>query len=93
MSVFHALVEGKGINPLRLALFPVVIWLQAVVDPAASIVRVRSAVAVCAVGVVESITVTITDAGPTSAWMGFPVIVPDVALIVNPLGSPVALNV
>ncbi len=52
----------------------------------------ESAVAVCAVGVVESITVTITDAGPTSAWVGFPVIVPDVALIVNPLGSPVALK-
>jgi hypothetical protein len=70
----------------------VLIWLQAEVDPAASMVRFKVADADSAVGWVESVTATITDAVPTSACVGFPVIVPDVALIVKPLGNPVALN-
>jgi hypothetical protein len=55
-------------------------------------VKLRLADAVSAVGWVESVTVTITVAVPTSACVGFPVMVPDAGLIVNPLGNPVALN-
>ena len=92
MSVFHALVAGNGTKPLRLALFPVVIWVQAEVDPAASMVRLRFADADSAMGWVESVTVIVTGAVPRSACVGFPVIVPDVALMVKPLGNPLAVN-
>ena len=93
ISVFHALVVGKGTKPFRLALSPVLIWLQAVADPAASMVKPRLAEAVSAIGCVESVTVTMTEFIPTWPAVGVPVIVPDAALIVNPLGSPVALKV
>ena len=92
ISVFHALVVGKGTKPFRLALSPVAIWLHAAVDPGASIVKVRLAEAVSAVGCVESATLTVMEDAPTSLCVGVPVIVPDAALIVNPLGKPVALN-
>jgi hypothetical protein len=70
----------------------VVIWLHAAVDPGASTVKVRLAEAVSAMGCVESVTVTVTGFEPTSLCVGVPVIVPDDALIVKPLGRPVALN-
>ena len=92
ISVFHALVVGNGTKPFRLALSPVLIWLQAVADPAASMVKPRLAEAVSAIGCVESVTVTMTGFEPTSLCVGVPVIVPDAALIVKPLGRPVALN-
>jgi hypothetical protein len=48
-------------------------------------------VAVCAVGVVESVTVSDTVAVPNTVVE--PVIAPVELLIISPLGSPLALNV
>jgi hypothetical protein len=58
---------------------------------AALIVIPRLAVAVCAVGLVESITVTDTES--VTAADGVPVIAPVELLIDNPLGRPLALYV
>ena len=56
----------------------------------AAIVICRFEVAVCTVGVVESVTLNATVTAPADA--GVPVIAPVEPLIVRPLGKPVALN-
>jgi hypothetical protein len=63
------------------------------VTTGAATVRLRVAVADCAVGWVESVTVIATDAIPTELCAGVPVIAPVELLIDKPLGRPVALNV
>jgi hypothetical protein len=69
----------------------VLIWLHAGAAPAAFTVRLKVAVAVCAVGFVESVTVKLTEAVPAAGEAGVPVIAPVEALSASPLGSPVAL--
>jgi hypothetical protein len=92
MSVFQAALVGKGTKPLRLALSPRLIPLQAGAPeaPEALMVRLKSAVAVCAVGCAESVTVNVTALVP--AVVGVPVIAPD-ELMLSPLGKPDAVNV
>lgn len=58
---------------------------------AAFTVMLRLAVADCAVGLVESVTVIFTESVPTALCAGVPVIEPVVLLIERPLGRPVAL--
>jgi hypothetical protein len=60
---------------------------------AALIVRLKSAVAVCAVGSVASFTVTSTDAIPTELEAGVPVMAPVELLMERPAGRLVALYV
>jgi len=60
---------------------------------AARTVRLRVAVADCAVGCVESVTVSATETVPTEVAAGVPVTAPVEPLIDRPLGRPVALNV
>jgi len=91
VAVFHAFETGNGTKPLRLPKFPVVIFPQATPAVAVLIVMLKLDVAVCAVGVVESVTVTDTVA--VSTVVVEPVIAPVELLIVNPLGRPLALNV
>lgn len=59
-------------------------------EPAASMTRLRAAVADCA-GLLESLTVIATEDVP--AEVGVPVMAPVAALIWRPLGRPVALKV
>jgi len=60
---------------------------------AAFTVRLRLAFADCAVGLVESVTVTATSAVPAELAAGVPVIAPVELLIDKPLGNPVAVYV
>jgi hypothetical protein len=55
-------------------------------------VTLRSAVADCAVGLVESVTVTLTGSVPTALCAGVPVIEPVEVFIERLLGKPVALK-
>ena len=51
----------------------------------------RCAVAVCAAGIVESVTVMVAEAVPTELCAGVPVIAPVALLIASPPGRPLAL--
>ncbi len=64
--------------------------VKGVTVPAGDTVRDRVAVAVCAVGVAESFTMTATEAAPTAFAAGVPVMLPVELLIESPLGKPVA---
>ncbi len=75
---------------MRLPRFPVLIFPQATAGPAALIVRLGFDVADCAVGLVESFTVTATVLVPTELLAGTPVMAPVALLIANPLGRLVA---
>jgi hypothetical protein len=55
------------------------------------ILMLRLEVADCGEGVVESVTLMVTEAVPTELWPGVPVIVPVALLMDNPLGRLVAL--
>jgi hypothetical protein len=89
--VFHALEAENGRNPLRLARLPVLMLPHATPAVTTLVVRLKLDVAVCNVGVVESVTVTETVAVPTAVVV--PVIAPVELLIDNPLGRPLAVNV
>jgi hypothetical protein len=54
-------------------------------------VMLRCAVAVCAAGIVESVTVMVAEAVPTELCAGVPVIAPVALLIASPPGRPLAL--
>src|SRR5580700_110839 len=91
MSVFHALVVGKGTYPFRFALSPVLICPQAEGLVAELIVSPSVTDALC-LGADASVTVNLTCVVPAALCAGVPVIAPVDALIDRPLGSPLALN-
>jgi hypothetical protein len=93
MSVFHAVVDGNGTKPLRLASLPVLIMLHVNTIGVGVTVMLRLDVADCGVGIVESVTVTATAAVPTELDGGVPVIAPVELLIASPLGRLLALYV
>ena len=89
MLVFHALEDGNGTKPLRLARLPVLMFPHATAADAVPTVMLRLAVAVSIPGWVESVAVIVTGAVPCT--VAVPVIAPVELLIDNPLGRPLAL--
>lgn len=69
-----------------------VVVMPSVPDCPEPMVRLRDAVAVWAVGLVESVTVIVALEVPAVDCVGVPERVPVVALIESPLGNPVALK-
>jgi hypothetical protein len=70
----------------------VVVMDNVVATTEVAIVICRLDVAVCAVDVVESVTVIAAEAVPTELCAGVPEIAPVELLIDKPLGRPLALN-
>ena len=67
------------------------VLMESLLTVTAATVMLRVAETDCAVGVVESLTVTDTEYAPESVEAGVPVMAPVVLLMASPLGRPVAV--